>query len=96
MPATAIAARAASRALCGTACANVARTSAASASSSAGVGGSVVRWRSLWRTTPACVETWKLTSSPLPTTSSVEPPPTSMTTVGVVSPGARRWSRRGR
>ena len=43
----------------------------------------------MWRTTPACVETWKLTSSPLPTTSSVDPPPTSMTTVGVVSPGAR-------
>ena len=65
------------------------RTSAASASSSAEVGGSVARWRSVWRTTPACVETWKLTSSPLPTTSSVDPPPTSMTTVGVVSPGAR-------
>ena len=48
--------------------------------SSAGVGGSVARWRSVWRTTPAWVETWKPTSSPRPTTSSVEPPPMSMTT----------------
>ena len=37
----------------------VARTSAVSASSSAGVGGSSWRWRSAWRTTPTCVETWK-------------------------------------
>ena len=47
----------------------------------------------MWRTTPAWVETWKLTSSPLPTTSSVEPPPTSMTSVGVASPG-RALARR--
>ena len=65
-----------------------ARPRPARASSSA-VGGSVARWRSVWRTTPAWVETWKLTSSPLPTTSSVDPPPTSMTRVGVASPGAR-------
>ena len=33
--------------------------SAASASSSSAVGGSACRWRSVWRTTPICVETWK-------------------------------------
>ena len=33
----------------------------ASASSSSGRGGSVCRWRSVWRTTPTWVETWKST-----------------------------------
>ena len=59
--------------------------------------GRCARWRSVWRTTPAWVETWKLTSSPRPTTSSVEPPPMSMTTRRRASAGGRaRWSRRGR
>ena len=39
----------------------------------------VCRWRSVWRTTPTCVETWKTRSAPAPTTSSVEPPPMSIT-----------------
>ena len=47
----------------------------------AGAGGSVVRWRSVWRTVPACSEAWKPTSAPTPTTSSVEPPPMSTTSV---------------
>jgi hypothetical protein len=60
-------------------------------------GGSVARWRSCGGRRPAWVETWKLTSSPLPTTSSVEPPPTSIDERGrrVTGAGAR-WSRRGR
>ena len=51
-----------------------------------GVGGSVWRWRSVWRTTPICVETWKPIAPRAPQTSSVEPPPMSITTrsVGVV------------
>ena len=39
-------------------------------------------WRSLWRTTPACSEVWKAISGPVPTISSVEPPPMSTTSVG--------------
>ena len=39
-------------------------------------------WRSLWRTTPACSEAWKEISAPVPTISSVEPPPMSITSVG--------------
>ena len=49
----------------------------------------VCRWRSVWRTTPACVETWNSTSLPAPMTSSVEPPPMSSTSVGVTSSGSR-------
>ena len=62
---------------------------APSASSSSGRGGSVCRWRSLWRTTPTWVETWKSTSPRAPTTSSVEPPPMSITSSGVASPRSR-------
>ena len=58
------------------------RTSAASASSSIAVGGSEAMWRSVWRTTPACSEVWKEISAPVPTISSVEPPPMSTTRVG--------------
>ena len=54
-------------------------TSAASAASSSRAGGSECRWRSEWRTTPTWVETWNATSPPSPTTSSVEPPPMSIT-----------------
>ena len=36
----------------------IARTSCASARCSDSVGGSLCRWRSVWRTTPAWVETW--------------------------------------
>ena len=39
-------------------------------------------WRSVWRTTPACSEAWKAISAPVPTISSVEPPPMSITSVG--------------
>ena len=45
-------------------------------------GGSEATWRSLWRTTPACKEAWKAISAPVPTISSVEPPPMSTTRVG--------------
>ncbi len=45
-------------------------------------GGSDGARRSVWRTTPACREVWKATSVPVPTISSVEPPPMSITTVG--------------
>ena len=45
-------------------------------------------WRSLMRTTPACVETWKDARRPSPMTNSVEPPPMSMTT-SASSPSAR-------
>ncbi len=45
-------------------------------------------WRSLMRTTPACSETWKPASWPRPTTNSVEPPPTSITTVGSLAFGS--------
>ena len=48
----------------GTAAARIARTSADSSARSASVGGSVCRWRSVWRTTPAWVETWNSTSPP--------------------------------
>ena len=41
-------------------------------------------WRSVWRTTPACSEVWKEISAPVPTISSVEPPPMSTTSVGSV------------
>ena len=53
------------------------------------VGGSSGRWRSVWRTTPAWVETRKRTSGPAPMIISVEPPPMSSTSVGVVSAGSR-------
>src|ERR1700709_2599138 len=62
--------------------------SAAWASSSSTVGGSVAMWRSLWRTTPACSEVWKEISSPVPTISSVEPPPMSTTRGGPVGWGS--------
>ena len=43
-------------------------------------GGSPCRWRSVWRTTPTWVETWKRDARrPRPTTNSVEPPPMSTT-----------------
>ncbi len=58
------------------------RTSVARASSSTAVGGSLEMQRSLWRTTPAYRESWKAMSVPLPTISSVEPPPMSTTKVG--------------
>ena len=89
MPATAIAARVRSRTSAGTSASMIERTSARSASSSSGAGGSVRRWRSVWRTAPDCVETWKSSSPPAPTTYSVEPPPMSMTTTGSGAPAAR-------
>ena len=46
-------------------------------------------WRSVWRTTPAWVETWNSIFPPAPWTTSVEPPPMSTTTSGVVSAGSR-------
>ncbi len=60
------------------------RTSVASASISPAVGGSPPKQRSVWRTTPAWSESWKEISRPVPTTSSVEPPPMSTTRVGSV------------
>ena len=51
------------------------------------VGGSECRWRSVWRTTPAWLDTWKVISRPVPITNSVEPPPMSITSVGVRSLG---------
>ena len=43
----------------------------------------------MWRTTPICVETWKPSSPRAPHTSSVEPPPMSITTRSVGSSGGR-------
>ena len=43
------------------------RRSPARDSSSIAVGGSEAMWRSVWRTTPACRETWKSISEPVPT-----------------------------
>ena len=81
------------RTAAGTAASSVARDVGARApSSSSAVGGSRCRWRSVWRTTPTCVETWKSTSPRAPTTSSVEPPPMSITSSGV----GRRSRARGR
>ena len=40
------------------------------------------RWRSVWRTTPACSDVCHSISRPSPTISSVEPPPMSITRVG--------------
>ena len=57
------------------------RTSSASSRSSSSVGGSEWMWRSLIRTTPAFRDVWKPTVWSWPTTNSVEPPPTSITTV---------------
>jgi hypothetical protein len=45
-------------------------------------------WRSVWRTTPACVETWKSTLPSQPVTNSVEPPP--MSTTSTSSPRSAR------
>ena len=45
--------------------------------------------RSEKRTTPIWVETWKPGSCPAPQTSSVEPPPMSITTRVVVSSAGR-------
>ena len=59
--------------------------------SSAGVGGSVCRKRSVWRTEPSCVDTKNSTPSPAPTTISVLPPPMSSTISGpAVLPRAGR------
>ena len=82
VPATAIAFSRFSSLRTGTCALSPSRTSSASAWSSRGAGGSRWRCRSLWRTTPICVETWK----PEPSTSSVEPPPMSITRY---SPAAR-------
>jgi hypothetical protein len=43
----------------------------------------------VWRTTPAWAETWKDTSPASPTTSSVDPPPISITTSASVTPSSR-------
>ena len=59
------------------------------------VGGSEAMWRSVWRTTPACSEAWKAISAPVPTISSVEPPPMSIDQGRHRSAAARAW-RRGR
>ena len=88
MPATPTAATTDSRTSAGTASAMIARTSSASDASSSRRGGSECRWRSVWRTTPACVEMWKVICPPSPTTYSVEPPPMSITTSGP-SPAGR-------
>ena len=68
-----------SRSDSGIAWASAGRTSSPSARSSRGLGGSECRWRSEWRTTPTWVETWKATVPLSPITSSVEPPPMSIT-----------------
>ena len=93
VPATAIAASVRARTSAGTASATPASTAAASSASSPPDGGSACRWRSVWRTTPIWVETWKPSSPRAPQTSSVEPPPMSITSRSVGSsgrPGRRR------
>ena len=82
MPATAMPSFTCSRTSRGTAASSSARAAARQASSSAGVGGSVWMWRSVWRTEPSCVDTKNSTLSPCPTTTSVLPPPMSSTSVG--------------
>ena len=64
VPATAIAARARAQSR-GTAASSVgAHVGGAAPRAPARVGGSRCRWRSVWRTTPIWVETWKSTSPP--------------------------------
>jgi hypothetical protein len=89
VPATATAAVTRSRSASGIARASAGPASSLSARSSCGVGGSECRWRSEWRTTPTCVETWKPTSPRSPITSSVEPPPMSITSRRSPSAGVR-------
>ena len=74
VPATAIAFSGCSCIRTGTCAMRASWTSRVRFASSSAVGGSPWRWRSEWRTTPICVDTWAAE-----VTSSVEPPPMSMT-----------------
>ena len=89
MPATATAAAALARTSAGTAATTAARTAPASRARSPRGTGSRGRWRSLWRTTPIWVETWKPGTPRAPHTSSVDPPPMSTTSSSVGSPAGR-------
>ena len=93
VPATAIAAWTLRATSSGSCAASVARKSSTSEATSSGSGGSSCRWRSPSRTTPACMDTWKSTSGPWPVTSSVEPPPMSMTTSSSRAGALRRRAR---
>ncbi len=75
----------------------ICRTSSASSSRSASGGGSSCRWRSVWRTTPAWVETWKLTSVPVADHHLGRAAADVEHQRGRPShPGRARWSRPGR
>src|SRR5919108_5583966 len=89
VPATATAASPRSRTSAGTAARMPASTLAASAASSSAVGGSECRWRSVWRTTPIWADVKKSILPADPQTSSVEPPPMSITTRSTGSSGGR-------
>ena len=82
VPATAMPASTRPRTSAGTSASMIAPASSERAASSSGVGGSACRWRSVWRTEPMRVETWKPGSLPgSPVTYSVLPPPMSITSV---------------
>ena len=61
------------------------RTTSRAAATSAAVGGSECRQRSVSRTQPMSAEKLACTPSPSPTTTSVEPPPRSTTTNGAAA-----------